>query len=141
MSEEESNETPAAPEPQGDAVSAPGSPSSDEKTMAMLTHLLSFTAYFTGIGMIAGPLILWLIKKDTMPFVDDQGKEAVNFNISFFIYYMVAFFLCATVILMIVGIPALLVLFVLHIVFVIMAAIKASNGEAYRYPMTIRFIK
>ncbi|MEM8952849.1 MAG: DUF4870 domain-containing protein [Verrucomicrobiota bacterium] len=143
MNEEESNEKPAVPESQGEvsATAAADGPSSEEKTMAMLTHLLAFSGYFTVIGTIVGPLILWVLKRDTMPFVDDQGKEAVNFNISFFIYYVIAGILCATIIFLIIGVPAFAILFILHVVFIIVAAIKASNGEAYRYPMTIRFIK
>jgi uncharacterized Tic20 family protein len=132
---EEPYETPATPEPE--AVAAGGAPSSEEKNMAMLTHLLAFTGYFTFFGMIVGPLILWLVKKDTMPFVDDQGKEAVNFNISFMIYYVISFVLMIVLI----GFFIAFVLGILHIVFVIVAAVKASNGEAYRYPMTIRFVK
>jgi uncharacterized Tic20 family protein len=133
---EESNETAAAPEP--GAAQAAGAPSKDETNMAMLTHLLALSGYFTGgFGMVVGPLILWLVKKDTMPFVDDQGKEAVNFNISFMIYMLVS----AVLIVVVIGLFLVIILGILHLIFVIMAAVKASSGEAYRYPMTIRFVK
>jgi uncharacterized Tic20 family protein len=82
-------------------------------------------------------LILWLVKKDTMPFVDDQGKEAVNFNISFLIYMAVS----AILIVVVIGFFLIIVLGIIHLIFVILAAVKASSGEAYRYPMTIRFLK
>lgn len=127
---------PAEPVPQPAVVG--GVPSGDETNMAMLTHLLAFSGYFTGgVGMVVGPLILWLVKKDTMPFVDDQGKEAVNFNISFLIYMAVS----AILIVVVIGFFLIIVLGIIHLIFVILAAVKASSGEAYRYPMTIRFLK
>src|SRR5688572_11206372 len=57
--------------------------SKDDKNMGMLTHLLALAGFVIPVvGNVAGPLVLWLVKKDTMPFVDDNGKEAVNFNIT-----------------------------------------------------------
>jgi uncharacterized protein len=125
---------PAAPPP---AVPSPTpgyqgpEPDKDAKTMAMLCHLL---AIFTGF---LGPLIIWLIKKDTSPFVDDQGKEALNFWISLCILMVicsVTAFLC---------IPAIiaLVAWICGLVFAIMGAMKANEGIAYRYPLNIRLIK
>jgi uncharacterized Tic20 family protein len=106
-------------------------PDKDSKTMAMLCHLL---AIFTGF---LGPLIIWLLKKDTSPFVDDQGKEALNFWISLSVILVicsVTAFLC---------VPAIiaLVAWVLGLVFAIQGAMKANQGIAYRYPFNIRFIK
>ena len=103
----------------------------DARMWGMLCHL---TALFAGF---VGPLIVWLIKKDEIPFVDDQGKEALNFQITVAIAVFVSFLLCFVVIgfllLPVVGIGAL--------VLTIIAAVKANGGEAYRYPITIRFIK
>lgn len=108
-------------------------PDQDARTMAMLCHLL---AIFTGF---LGPLIIWLIKKDTSPFVDDQGKEALNFQLTLLIAWVVAGALaCITF-----GIGALLfpVILVLNVVFCILAAVKANQGVAYRYPLAIRLVK
>lgn len=83
-----------------------------------------------------GPLIIWLIKKDTMPLVDDQGKEALNFAISMFIYVIGSVF----AIFILIGIPMLFALMIFGTVMPIIAAIKANDGEYYRYPLCIRFI-
>ena len=88
-------------------------------------------------GHLLAPLILWLIKRDESPELDAHGKEAVNFQISMLIYNAVAAVFC----LVLIGFFFLAVLWVLNAVFVIIAAIKASDGEFYRYPMTIRFIQ
>ena len=88
-------------------------------------------------GHLLGPLILWLIKRDDAPELDAHGKEAVNFQISMLIYNAIAAVFC----LVLVGFFFLAVLWVLNAIFVIIAAIKASDGEFYRYPMTIRFIQ
>ena len=107
-------------------------------TFAMLCHLLSLTT-FIGIpfGNIIAPLIMWLVKKNDFPFVDEQGKESLNFLISMTIYGIIAGILCFIII----GIPLLGLLVVLDIIFVIIASVKSSNGESYRYPMTLRLIK
>lgn len=109
-------------------------------TWAMLCHLSGLTGYLgNGLGSIVAPLILWLIKKDEMPMVDYHGKEALNFNISVGIYYVVlgtfAFITFGL------GIPLLLLLALFHIICVIQATIKANDGEAYRYPFCIRLVK
>jgi uncharacterized Tic20 family protein len=129
----ETNENPVEQNAGAEQPVSPGQPeiSKDAKNMAMLCHLL---AIFTGF---LGPLIIWLIKKDDTPFVDDQGKEALNFQITVLIAMIVSgllTFLCIGFILM----PAV---GIVDLVFCILAAIKASKGEAYRYPVNIRFIK
>jgi uncharacterized Tic20 family protein len=88
-------------------------------------------------GHLLGPLILWLIKRDDAPELDAHGKEAVNFQISMLIYNVVAAIFC----LILVGFVFLVVLWILNTIFVIIAAIQASDGKFYRYPMTIRFIQ
>ncbi|MBI2468032.1 MAG: DUF4870 domain-containing protein [Candidatus Rokubacteria bacterium] len=104
----------------------------------MLCHLTALAALL-GIpfGHLLGPLVVWLIKKNEYPFVDEQGKESLNFQISVTIYSLPLFIL----IFVLVGIPLLIALFVVDVILVIVAAVKASNGESYRYPLTIRFIK
>ena len=85
---------------------------------------------------IVAPLLVWLIKKEEMPFVDDQGKEAVNFQISVLLYLIVSMVLC----LVFIGIVLFFAVIIFDIVVVIIAAVKANSGEAYRYPLCIRFI-
>ena len=104
----------------------------------MLCHLTSLIA-FLGIplGHLLGPLVVWLLKKNEFEYVDKQGKEALNFQISITIYAMIA----AVLVLLLIGIPILVLLVVADLVLVIMASVKANNGEDYQYPATIRFIK
>lgn len=106
----------------------------DARTRAMLAHLSAFVAFF-GIPSLVGPLVFWLVWRDD-PYVSDQAKEALNFNISFLIYAV------ASIVLVVVLVGLLLVPLVLiaWFVLVIVAATRASDGEAYRYPMTIRFV-
>jgi uncharacterized Tic20 family protein len=104
----------------------------------MFCHLSALSG-FIGIpfGSILGPLIIWLIKKNEYPFVDDQGKESLNFQISILIYSIVA----ALLIFVFIGIFLIFAIMITNIVLVIIASIKANNGEVYYYPYTIRFIK
>ena len=103
----------------------------------MLMHLSAIAGYFLAppIGNILGPLIMWLIKKDEMPFLDQQGKEALNFQISTTIYMLVSSLLCF------VGIPLVLVVMIVGLVFTVIAGVKANEGIAYTYPLSIRFIR
>ena len=93
--------------------------------------------FFHFPGHLLGPLIVWLIKRDDAPEIDTHGKEAVNFQISMLIYNVVAAIFC----LILVGFVFLFVLWILNAIFVIIAAIQASDGKFSRYPMTIRFIQ
>ena len=88
-------------------------------------------------GHLLGPLIVWLVKRGDSPEIDAHGKEALNFQISMLIYNLVAAVFC----LILVGFVFLAILWVLNALFVIIAAIQASDGKFYRYPMTIRFIQ
>lgn len=108
------------------------------RNWGMLCHLTALVA-FLGVpfGHILGPLVVWLIKKNEYPFVDEQGKESLNFQISVTIYSIPLFVL----VFLLIGIPLLIALFIADLILVIVAAVKASNGESYHYPLTIRFIK
>ena len=88
-------------------------------------------------GHLLGPLIVWLAKRDDSPEIDAHGKEALNFQISMLIYNIVAAVFC----LILIGFVFLAILWVLNAIFVIIAAVQASDGKFYRYPMTIRFIQ
>jgi uncharacterized Tic20 family protein len=114
-------------------------PDKDACLWATFTHLAAF-AGLLGIpfGSIIGPLVLWLIKKNEMPFVDYSGKEALNFQISITIYMIASLpLLCGGPLVLVAWIP----LGIVAVIFTIIAAIKANNGEYYRYPITIRIIK
>ncbi len=105
--------------------------SSDSRMMGMLCHLLGLFTCFIG------PLIIWLIKKDEDPFVDNQGKEALNFQITVAIAFIVSgllTFVC-------VGVFLGTAVGVADLVFCIVAAAKANSGQAYRYPVSIRFVR
>lgn len=101
--------------------------------MAMLCHLLG------GLLGIIGALIMWLVKKDDHPFIDDQGKESVNFQLTNLIAQVVGFILVIASCGFLFFIP--LVIYVGQLVLAIMGAMKANQGEWYRYPINIRFIK
>ncbi len=113
----------------------------EQRTWAMIAHLSAFAMYLTGIGHILGPLIVWLMKRDGNPFVDDQAKEALNFQITCSILFGIGIVLCFTIIFAIIGIPMLWALGIYHVVCMLIAAVKSYDGVAFRYPMTIRFIK
>ena len=109
----------------------------DERMWAMLTHLSSLTGIFTVIGSLVGPLIVWQSQKEKSAFVDFHGKEAVNFNITIAIATAVSFLLF----LVIIGVFLIWAVGLVWLIFTVIAAIKANNGERYHYPLTFRFIK
>jgi hypothetical protein len=109
----------------------------DEKTFGMLAHLSALAGYIIPFGNILGPLVIWLIKKDQSAWVDEQGKEALNFQISIAIYAIVAGILTLVVI----GILLLIAVGIFSLVMIIIASVKVNNGENYKYPLTIRFLK
>ena len=109
-----------------------------ELNWAMLCHLGGLVTYIgIPLGNIIAPLVIWLLKKDQDSKVNQAGREAVNFNISFTIYGLIAGFLCWFLI----GFVFMPILFIVHIVLVIQAALKANKGESVRYPFTLRFIE
>lgn len=120
--------------PQGPAPIA--STTKDERTWAMLCHLSTLAGFVIPFGNIVGPLVMWTIKKDEFPLVEDQGKEALNFQISMTIYIIVAVIL----ILLLVGIPLLIGLGIFDLIVTVIAAINANDGVKYRYPLCIRFV-
>ena len=110
--------------------------SGEDRLWGALAHLSALSMYFTGIGFIAGPLIIWLWKRDTNPFVANEAKEAMNFNISVTIYALVALVLC----LVLIGIPLLIALHTFQIICIIVGALKASDGRPFRYPLNLRLV-
>jgi uncharacterized Tic20 family protein len=109
----------------------------EARKWAALCHIVALSGLIgNGVGFVLGPLVVWLIKKDDYPFVEEQGKEAINFQITMTIAAIISGILT----LIVVGFFLLVAVGIVMIVFPIVAAVKASNGEAFRYPFTIRFL-
>ena len=134
---------------------------------AFLIHISAFAGYFIPLGGIIAPLIFWQVKKDESAFLDDQGKQAVNFNLSFLLYTFILgltfipffiraifnnlqnldhmhddfFFDFPSMFGFIGGISLIGILGVVRFILIILAAVKANNGEHFKYPLTIKFIK
>lgn len=108
-----------------------------ERTYAMFCHLGALSGFVVPFGNIIVPLVLWLVKKDSSPFIDFNGRESLNFQISMLIYSLVS----AVLILVVIGLFLLAGLWIFNLVIVIIAGVRAENGEQFRYPLTIRFIK
>ena len=112
-------------------------PNKDERTWAMLCHFSALCMFIFPYGNIGAPLIIWIIKKDEMSFVEDQAKEVLNFQISMTIYLIGSIIL----IIVLVGIPILIGLGIFNVIITIIAGIKANDGKSYRYPINLRLIK
>ena len=109
------------------------------RTWGMLCHLAAFVGLL-GIpfGHVLGPLVVWLIKKNEIPFVDDQGKESLNFQIT----VAIAALICSPLICLAgVGLILVVAVIIAGVVFAIIAGIKANQGIVYRYPWALRLIK
>ena len=105
-------------------------PSNDDKNIAVITHLLGAIFSF-----IPG-LIVWLLKKDESPYLSEQAKEALNFQIS----VLLVNFICWLLAFILIGFFLMFLLWIANIVFCIVAAIATSKGETYRYPLALRLI-
>ena len=124
-------------------------PNEQERRWAMFAHLstllggLLTSGWAGSVGFFIGPLVIWLTKKDTMPFVADQAKEALNFAITVSLACLALVIL--TVLTLGIGllltVPLYAIIGVAALVLVIIAAIKANDGVAYRYPFTLRLIR
>jgi uncharacterized Tic20 family protein len=111
---------------------------SSTRNWCILCHASALLGlFFHFLGHIFGPLIVWILKRADSAEIDTHGKESLNFQLSMLIYDAIAVILCFILI----GIPILILLWILNTVFVIVASIKASEGQLYHYPLTIRFIK
>jgi uncharacterized protein len=101
----------------------------------MLAHLSALFGLIIGLNWL-GPLVVYLVKKDEHPFIADQGREALNFNLSVFIYVLVS----VVLIFIVIGFLLLPVIGIAWLVLTILAGVRANNGEPYRYPLTIKFV-
>ncbi len=109
----------------------------DERNWAVGCHLSSLSGYIgVPFGHILGPLIIWLIKKDSSRFLDEVGKETLNYNISIVLWFL----LTIPLMFIVIGFFLFGALAILDIVVTFLAAQAASKGENYRYPLTIRFL-
>ncbi len=109
----------------------------DANQQAMFIQLSAFAGYIIPLGSIIVPLILWQVWKDKDPYVDKMGREAVNFQLSMALYYIICLFLMFILI----GIILIFFVMIFHLTFVIIGTVQTSRGVDYRYPMIIRFIK
>ena len=105
-----------------------------ERTYLMLMHLSQFASWLVPLVGVIVPILMWTTNKDNNAEVDRHGKNILNFTISYAIYSIALFVI-------IIGIPFVIVLFAIYAIAVIIASIKASNGEYWQYPLTIQFIK
>jgi uncharacterized Tic20 family protein len=103
----------------------------------MFCHLAAFAGFFVPFGGIIGPLVIWLSKRDDSTWVNENGKASLNFQLSMLMYMVLVAPLC----LILIGIPLLIMLGILKIVFIILASVRASKGEEFKYPLAIPFIQ
>jgi len=137
--------TPRAPAPGGPDPSGfdeeplpPGFPETWERNWAVFCHLGGFALYLLpfALGHVLVPLVLWLLRRHESAFVDHHGREALNFQISVTLYGLVA----GLLVYVLVGFVLLAALAVFQFVLMVVASVRASQGERYRYPLTIRFV-
>lgn len=122
-------------EPSYRPMQHPSGLSSETRNWAMAAHLSAFLGAWVALAFV-GPLVVWAIKREEHPFVAEHAREALNFNLTLLIYLIVAGILAFVLI----GIPLLIAIGIAWLVLTIIAAVRAANGESYRYPLTIRFV-
>jgi uncharacterized protein len=125
----------------GPSSVAPGNLERDTHQWSMLLHLSQLLNCLLPSAGYVVPIVLWQVKKSELPGIDEHGKNVANWVISSLIYWVAAVALCFTIILIVVAIPMFIVLGVLSIVFPIIGAVKANNGEVWPYPLSIKFFK
>jgi uncharacterized protein len=104
---------------------------------AMFLHLSLLLGSVLPLIGLAAPIIIWQMKKDELPGIDEHGKNAMNWIVSLVIYFAIGFALS----LLLIGIPILVLLAALSVIFPIIAGVKANNGQIWKYPMALHFIK
>lgn len=111
--------------------------SESERNWAMFCHLAAFAGFLFPFGGIIGPMICWLSRRDESTWINENGKASLNFQLSILLYIVLAVPLC----IILIGIPIVIILGTLKIIFIIIASIKASRGEEFKYPLAIPFIQ
>jgi uncharacterized Tic20 family protein len=109
----------------------------EERQWAMFAHIGTFSSMFVPLGNIIAPIVIWQLKKNESPFVVEQAKESLNFQITLMIYAVISFLLVFIVI----GFFLIFALVIFGLIIVIVAGVKANDGEHYRYPMALRLVK
>ena len=110
----------------------------DERTWGMLCHLSGLIAMALGGLSFLGPLICWLIKKDTSPWIDEQGKSALNFHLNILIYQVIAVAIMFATCMVAFPLPILVALY--GLIMPVVGSVKANNGERWEYPAVIKLI-
>ncbi|MFW6093009.1 MAG: DUF4870 domain-containing protein [Pseudomonadota bacterium] len=113
-----------------------GVTNADQRQWAAIAHFSALVGFLVPFGNVIGPLVVWQIKKDEMPFVVEQAKEALNFHIT----VTIAVFVCLLLMVVLVGFLLLPIVGLVALILTIVAGIKASGGEHYRYPFTLRLV-
>jgi uncharacterized Tic20 family protein len=114
-----------------------GLPTQDERTWGMAAHLAALAGFIVPFGNIIGPLVVWLLRREHSAFVAAHAKEAMNFNIT----VALGALLCAVLLQLSIGVLLGAALVIFWLIMTIVAALKANEGERYRYPFTLRLVK
>lgn len=149
MNEQEKNVTDAETTPADMNVENTPAPqeyilTQDEKTFGMLCHLSALAGLFFPFGNFLGPLIVWLIKKDSSTFIDGEGKSAMNFQLTVLIANCVLLILGIILSFICIGIVFFIlmgVVFIVTYVYAVIAGISANEGKPYSYPYSMKFFK
>lgn len=121
-----------------DAPPAPPVPSAEARKWAMLCHYAAFAWFLAPmVGNVVGPLVVWQLKRESDPYVDEQGREALNFQLTLSLALMV----CGVLAWLLIGFPLMLLVSVIGLVLTVIGGIKANEGRPWRYPFCIRFLK
>lgn len=112
-------------------------PGREECNWAVACHLSALAGFVLPLGSVLGPLVVWLLGRERSPYVDMQGKEALNFQLTMLVAYLIA----AALVFIVIGIPLLVILATLDLVLVIVAAVQAGSGVAWRYPISFPLVR
>lgn len=141
------NESPSAippPEPPPAAPPVMSGATNEERQWALFTHLSALLGFLVPFGNVLGPLIFWQLKKNESSFIDDQGKEALNFQITFTLVMLGLIVIGTILMIVLIGIVFYIAAFIAGIAWLVLSilgGIRANNGEYYRYPWTWRPVK
>jgi uncharacterized Tic20 family protein len=120
-----------------DFSAAPTPANPDEKKWAVILHLSPVAGYLIPLAGFVVPLVIWLLKRTDSQYLDHQGKEVLNFLISFTLYFVI----CLPLMLVLIGIPMIALVGLAAVALTVIAAVKTSEGKDYRYPFIFRLIR
>ena len=104
---------------------------------AMIIQLSALSGYIVPLGSLIVPVVLWLVWREKDPYLDEMGREAVNFQLTMLVYYCI----CFVLFLVLIGFLLIFAAMIFHIAYIIVGAVQTSRGVNFRYPMTIRFFR